>query len=405
MTPLAAGASVEGLKEWKGERVGDRLMQPVAGVEAEFTLLVNDRPARPEQVFGDPRGFIDIPLVHRTGRSFHLPNGSAIYFDTGVIEIASPVMTLERGCFGRLARSMEVSIACVRDQLDQWERRTGHRARLQGFSAHYNVSVSNGAATGEPSQRVRDLSWVLTHVLPAPVMLLGTNRRSTGVGVRPRPRRIEVTADFPPDPAHLAATGTVVGGIVSAVNEWPDPSVDSLAARRIPVIKRFRPIKHTSRRGWLARAECYPHDPFACEPNDPIWETTRGRLSLRHIALAVFEAFRPSIRCLADPFSYRVARRILSGRSKSWLDEPDRPITYDDVGRGMLMPEELGRLGLDRYERVMLNAIESRPLRLGDDSWTPIGVRGWSLVVFRRESDGARTVLPLDTLVEHLDSW
>ena len=60
-----------------------------------------------------------VPLMHRTGRSFHLPNGAAIYFDTGVIEIASPVMELERGCFGRLARSMEVAIAFVREQLDR----------------------------------------------------------------------------------------------------------------------------------------------------------------------------------------------------------------------------------------------------------------------------------------------
>jgi hypothetical protein len=405
MTPLSAGTSIGALKEWKGERVDDRLMQPAGGIEAEFTLLVNDRPARPEQVFGDPRGFIDIPLVHRTGRSFHLPNGSAIYFDTGVIEIASPVMTLARGCFGRLARSMEVSIACVRDQLDGWERRTGQRVRLRGFSTHYNVSVSDGAGGGEVSNRVHDLAWALMHVLPAPVMLLGTNRRSTGVGVRPRSRRIEVTADFPPDPAHLAATGTVVAGIVSAIKDWRDLTMESMSRRRIPVINRFRPIKHTSRRGWLARAECYPQNPFSCEPNDPVWQTSRGTLSLRQIALAVFDVFRSAIRRLADPFSYRVARRILTGRSKSWLDEPDRPITYDDVGRGTLMPEALGRLGLDRYERVMLKAIESRPLRLGNECWRPVGVRGWSRVVFRRDSDGARTVLPLDSLVEHLDAW
>ena len=403
--PAVTGTTIDALKEWKGERVDDRLMQPAAGVEAEFTLVVNDRPARPEDVFGDPRGFIDIPLVHRTGRSFQLPNGGAIYFDTGVIELASPVMKLERGCFGRLARSIEVSIACVRGQLDEWERRTHNRARLQGFSTHYNVSVADPAATDRPSERLRDLSWVLIHVLPALVMLLGTNTKSTGVGVRPRPRRIEVTADFPPDPAHLAATGTVIGGIVSAVNDWGDLRVESLSRRGIPVIDGFRPIKHTSRRGWLARVECYPKNPFACDPNECIWQTGRGYLSLRQIAQAVFDTFRESIRRLADPFSYRVARRILNGASKSWLDEADRPVTYDDVGRGMLMPQELTDLGLDRYERVMLNAIEARPLHLGADEWTPVGVRGWSRVVFRRASDGARTVLPLDTLVAHLDTW
>jgi len=123
------------------------------------------------------------------------------------------------------------------------------------------------------------------------------------------------------------------------------------------------------------------------------------------MALAVFDVFRPSIRRLADPFSYLVARSILTGRSRSWLDEPVRPAAYDDVGRAVRMPEALSHLGLDRYERVMLNAIEARPLLFGDDYWTPIGVRGWSRVVFRRDRDGARTVLPLDTLADHLDRW
>jgi hypothetical protein len=397
--------NIDALKEWKGERVEDRLMQPAAGVEAEFTLLVDDRPARPEDVFGDPRGFLTIPLMHRTGRSFHLPNGSAIYFDTGVIEIASPVMKLERGCFARLARSIEVSIACVRGQLDEWEKGSGRRVRLQGFSTHYNVSVNDDAPSGQLSARIRDLSWLLAHVLPAPVMLLGTNRRSTGVGVRPRPRRIEVTADFPADPGRFAATGTVVGGIVSAISRWPGLGLKQLDTRRIPVIHGFRPMRHTSRRGWLARVECYPANPFGCEPNEKMWDTTLGRASLRQIALRVFRAFRHPIRRLADPFSYRIAMRVLTGAARSWLDEADRPVAYDDVGRGTLLPQELTSLGLDRYERVMVNAIDGRPLELGHERWTPIGVRGWSRVVFRRDRDGAQTVLPLDTLVQHLDRW
>jgi hypothetical protein len=395
---------VEDLKRWKGERVRERLMQTMAGVEAEFTLFIDDRPARPEDVFGDPRGFLTVPLLHRTGRSFHLPNGSAVYFDTGVIEIASPVMRLERGCFGRLARSMQTAIACVRRELDLWERRTGKRARLQGFSTHYNVSIGTGRAPLD-APRARDLAWLLTHILPAPVMLLGTNRLSTGVGVRPRAGRIEVTADFPPDPARFAATGSVIGAVVSTVSEWDDLRVERLVSRGIPVIRDFRPIRHTSRRGWLARIECYPENPFACEPNTQRWETTLGTRSLRQIGLDVFRAFRTRIWALADPFSYRVAFHILTGRARSWLDDTERPAAYDDVGRGAAVPEALTDLGFDRYERVMLHAIAGRPLALAGQRWTPVGVRGWSRVVFERHPDGARMVLPLDTLVEHLDSW
>src|SRR5919198_6179662 len=104
-------------------------------------------------------------------------------------------MELERGCFGRLARSLDDGVAFVRTQLDGWEAKHGRHVKLQGFSTHYNVSVS-GRGRMAPSARVKDLAWLLVHVLPAPVMLLATNRRSTGVGVRPRPRRIEVTSDF-----------------------------------------------------------------------------------------------------------------------------------------------------------------------------------------------------------------
>jgi hypothetical protein len=402
---MAAAHSLRSLKEWKGERLDDRIARLVAGVEAEFSLLVDDRLTRPEDLFRDPRGFVTLPLLHRTGRSFHLPNGAAIYFDTGVIEIASPVMELERGCFGRLARSMELALALVREQLDDWERRAGRRVRLQGFSTHYNISVDDGLDVGAASDRIRQLAWLLTHVLPVPVMLLGTNRRSTGVGVRPRPRRIEVTADFPPDPIRLAATGSVIAGIVSAIGRWKNLGIDTLTARRVPVIDGFQPMRHTSRQGWLARFDCYPHNPFTSGPDRPLWSTPFGRLSLRTIALRVFDAFRDSIRRVSDPLSYRVAARILSGAASSWLDDADRPAAYDDVGRGTLMPAALNGLGLARYERVVLNAIEAKPLLLATERWTPVAVRGWSRIVFRRDRDGARTVLPLDTLVDRLDDW
>jgi hypothetical protein len=41
-----------------------------------------------------------------------------------------------------------------------------------------------------------------------------------------------------------------------------------------------------------------------------------------------------------------------------------------------------------------------------DGSWhRPVGVRGWTHVVFRRESDGARRVMSLDQMLAHLDAW
>ena len=88
------------------ERPGAPLKLAAVGLEAEFALIVDGEPVRPEDVFGDPRGFIDAPLVHRRGTSYHLPTGGAIYFDTGVIEIATPIVELERGCMVRAGCSL-----------------------------------------------------------------------------------------------------------------------------------------------------------------------------------------------------------------------------------------------------------------------------------------------------------
>src|SRR5688572_5135841 len=192
----------------------DRLTRAAVGLEAEFKLVVDDRPVRPETLFRDPRGFIGVPLMHRVGTSYHLPNSAAVYFDTGVVEIATPAMELERGCMARAGRSLWESIALLRDELDRWEARSGRQARLAGFSAHYNTSFASTERPSMPHALVNRLARALTFILPAPVMLLATNRRSTGVGVRPRRHRVEITADFTPDPALTIATGALIVAIV-----------------------------------------------------------------------------------------------------------------------------------------------------------------------------------------------
>jgi len=391
-------------KAAKREIADEALLHPGAGLEAEFTLIVDDTPARPEDVFGDPRGFLRVPLMHRTGRSFHLPTGAAVYFDTGVIELATPVMELERGCFTRLARSLDASLTLVREQLDQWERRTGHRARLQGFSAHYNVSPRQVGSVAGRARRFDRAAWLLAHILPAPVMLLATNRESTGVGVRPRAPRIEVTADYSPDGSRVAATGAVIGGVVTAVNRWTDLRLDAVRRARVPVIERFAPCRHTSRRGWLARYDCYPSNPFTCDPDEAMWSTSVGRRSLRDIAGAVWQRFESAIAGIADRASFNLARRILTGRSESWLDRDERPSEYEDVGREATEPSAFASVGSSRYERVVLNTIARRPLRLEGDIWVPEAVKGWSRIVLRRE-DGVTRVLSLDALTPHLDEW
>ena len=68
------------------------------GMEAEFAVVLNGQAVRPEDVFGSPTRIVRAPMMHRTGRSYHLPTGGALYFDTGVVEIATPIIEIEPGC-------------------------------------------------------------------------------------------------------------------------------------------------------------------------------------------------------------------------------------------------------------------------------------------------------------------
>jgi hypothetical protein len=379
----------------KRARAGERLRLAAVGLEAELTLVVDEVPATPEHVFGSPRAFIRGPLVHRVGTSFQLPTGGVIYFDTGVIEIATPVIELERGCIARAARSLWESIGFIRGELDAWEVRTGNRVRLEGFSTHYNVSIEAGSSRAR-SRRLDAFARLLTYILPAPVMLLATNRASTGVGVRPRADRVEVTADFTPDVGLMVAAGSFITGVIREVAGWRSFALAELRRRNLPRIAGFRPIPHTSRKGWLARFDCYPANPFTGDANE-----------LRVVARRIFRYFRTPIARVADPFSLRVIRAVLSGRSPSLLDRDSRPAEYGDVGRlCRWKPFDSDVLhARSRLERIVMHALAGDKLRIEGEQYTPTGMRGWSRVVFRRDDDGRTLVLPLDELLPYLSTW
>src|SRR5207247_2102116 len=190
----------------------------VIGLEAEFNLLVNGRRRRPEKVFGDPSRLVRRRMIPRTGKSFQSPAGGAMYFHTGVIEFATPIVELEPGCCYRATRLLWEQIRYLRVELDHWANRNGYQCRLQGFSAHYNFSFPN--ARKSKFRNATRLAYLLAHILPAPVLLLAANRQSSAVGVRPRRTRVEVTADFTPDPALMLATCAFVAGAVETVLRW-----------------------------------------------------------------------------------------------------------------------------------------------------------------------------------------
>lgn len=392
----------------KAERPEGGLELAAMGMEAEFSVEVDGRPARPEAVFGSPRAFVRGPLMHRQGTSYHLPTGGAVYFDTGVIEVATPVIEIERGAAARAGRSLWESILLVRRELDAWERRTGRSVRLAGFSAHYNVSFELPAHAQGRSRTVRKLALLLSYILPAPVMMLAANRRSTGVGVRPRGDRIEITVDFTPSPSLMIATGTLIVGIVREVMRWPSYELEMLERAGLPVVEGFRPVPHTSRKGWLAGKDSYPADPFAAGPDARVFPTRGGPVrSVRDIAGHVVRHFWHPIRRVSDPFTFRLIGSVMRGRAPSLLDLPDRPPEYDDVGRlctwENLFPES--ELERSRYERVLIHAIRGDRLRLGGRWCTPVRMRGWGAVVLRDDVDGSRRVVGIDELTRRLGDW
>src|SRR5688572_30616581 len=177
-----------------------RLGMPVIGMESEFNVVLDGVEIDPRAYWKDPSAFIDIPLLRRTRSSLQLPTGGAVYFDRGVIEVVTPVIELAPGCTARVVRNLWEQIAFIRSQLTKWGERTGHDVRLKAYSTHYNISFELSPRELDAHRSIQKLALLLAYILPIPVALLGTNRRSTGVGVRPRQDRIEVTVDFTPDP-------------------------------------------------------------------------------------------------------------------------------------------------------------------------------------------------------------
>jgi hypothetical protein len=322
-----------------------RLRLPVIGLESEFNVLLDEVEIDPRAFWKHPGAFIDRPLLPRERSSLQLPTGGAVYFDRGVIEVVTPVIEVAPGCTARAVRNLWEQIGFVREQLTGWQKRSGHTVRLKAYSTHYNISFELTRAEQNGSRNIKKLALLLAYVLPVPVMMAGANRRSTGVGVRPRDgNRIEVTVDFTPDPGLMIATATLIVGIVREIISWPSYELSLLDQLPIPVVAGVVPGKHTTRRGWLTKDFHYPQSPYTSDVDARIWTTPQGqKMSLRQMAFKTTWFFRRAIRRVSDPFSFRLLLAILEGRAPSMLELIDRPTAYEDVGRlcqwGMVIHE------------------------------------------------------------------
>ena len=343
------------------------------GLEAEFNLLVNGRRRRPEKVFGDPSRLVRRRMIPRTGKSFQLPAGGAIYFDTGVIEVATPIVELEPGCCYRATRLFWEQIRYLRVELDHWAKRHNCQCRLRVLARiiifHFRT------ARKSKLRNATKLAYLLAHILPVPVILLATNRQSSAVGVRPRRTRLEVTADFTPDPALMLATCAFIAGAVETVLRWEDFGLRQLDRHGIPRMTPFRLRKHSSRRGWRVTADSLGQNPFTADINAPLWKLRDGRmLSLRAIAAETLTPFRRRIRRISDSSTLEHIAAVFAGDARSLLDFEKRPEAYDDVGHGIDWGRRrMRRWSRSKYEKVIHRVIAREPMRIGQKRYRVIG--------------------------------
>src|SRR5437016_426340 len=340
------------------------LKMPVIGMESEFNVWLDEVEINPELYWKHPGNFIVRPLLVREKSSLQLPTGGAVYFDRGVIEVVTPVIELAPSSTARMVRNLWEQIGFVRDQLTRWGKENSHTIRLKAYSSHYNVSYEIPKRRQSKRRNIQKLALLLAYILPVPVMVAGGNRRSTGVGVRPRGNRIEMTVDFTPDPGLMIATATLIVGIVREIISWPSYELSLLRTLPIPIIDGVVPGKHTTRKGWLTKDFHYPQSPYTADIDAPIWTTQYGETkSLRCMASEVAWFFRQSIRKYADPFSTRLLFAVLSGRAPSMLELVDRPAAYEDVGN-------LCRWGMVIHELKSAEA-EMALLRTKRQTWEP----------------------------------
>jgi hypothetical protein len=372
----------------------------VIGLEAEFSLIINDKRERPEKIFGTAQKLIRRKMLPRTGRSFQLPSGGAIYFDTGVIEVATPIVELEPGCCYRATRLLWEQIQYVRKELRSWARRKKCRARLQGFSTHYNFSFQS--KTASPASDANRLGHLLAHILPAPVMLLAANRKSSAIGVRPRGKRIEVTADFTPDAALMLAACAFVAGAAKAASTWPNYDLEQLDAHAIPRFARFKLRKHSSRKGWRMTRDSLGRNPFISDANSPMWKLRDGReLSLRAMAQETLRPFRREIRRLSDLETLRHIDAVFAGNARSLLDFPERPEAYDDAGCAWNWNRRRMRhWPRSAYEKVIHRVIARQPIEVRGKRYVAERMQGWYEVMFRDVKSGTRRIFNLDHLAK-----
>ena len=63
------------------------------------------------------------------------------------------------------------------------------------------------------------------------------------------------------------------------------------------------------------------------------------------------------------------------------------------------------RLTRSAYEQVFLKLVSGGRLRVGNEVYRPVGMKGWYHAIFRRDSDGQERQLTIDQLLQKMNDW
>ena len=329
-------------------------------MEAEFSLIVDDEPARPEDVFGSPREFIRGDLMHRVGhvvppadrrrrllRHRRHRGGDAGDRDRARLRRArGPLAVGGDPLRPRRARRLGA--------------RNGPPARLVGLQhALQRLLRAAAGAAADGAHGRRSCALLLTYILPAPVMLLATNRRppASACGRAATASRSPPTSR--PSPSLMIATG----------------DADRRHRARGDDLAVVRPAR--ARRGTAPASSRLPADAahvaqglagaLRLLSGEPVHVRSERPAADRDAGVQVFQ--RPIAR-VADPFSLRLIPAVLSGRSPSLLDLAERPAEYEDVGPAACQPFYTDVQEPSRFERIVMHALSGDKLRI-EGSTTP----------------------------------
>jgi hypothetical protein len=375
--------------------------RPVCGVEVELQLIADSKIIAPEVLFGSPDAFIPPGPVRWYGKPVPLPHGGIVYFDRGVIEVVTPPIELTKTAAPSAVDCIWDEIKFVRNHLDAWETRNRRKIRLRGYSAHYNISFNT--ARRSKLRTLDQLSYLLCHILPFPLILLATNNSSSGVGVRPRRNRIEVTIDFTPEPALMLAAAALIIGITNSVIQWDEYTVSELRRRNLPTLKSFTPKPHTSRNGWLAHATSFSSNPFHIANSNVLWETERhGRLNIRQFAHSIIASFLNSIKAFADTRTLELILAGVQGRRKCLRESESLPASYQNVQGASKC--RLKQWSANHYAGILARCHAGTPLVLDGRILAPKRMLGWFLAEFQ-DARMKKYRVTFDAILESGGQW